>query len=77
LEIQVYFYLEHDWGLQGTMSTLGSHTTSKSHRLRPILCHVEHGGGTPAGHIRPLHSREGVSVRSTSAVFRRRERGGL
>jgi hypothetical protein len=45
-------------------------------QVRPMLCHVEHGG-TPAGHITFLRSREGVSVRSTSAVFRRREPGGL
>ena len=75
LEIQVYFYLEHYWGLQGAMSTRGSQTTSKSHRCVPCYATSSMGALLPGTSF--LHSREGVSLRSASAVFRRRERGGL
>jgi hypothetical protein len=47
-------------------------------QVRPMLCHVEHGrGGELLSGTSFLRSREGVSLRSASAVFRRRERGGL
>ena len=46
-------------------------------QVRPMLCHVEHAMGALLPGTSFLRSREGVSVRSASAVFRRRERGGL
>jgi hypothetical protein len=49
---------------ESALKTFFSHDL-KVPQVHPMLYHVEHGG-TPAGHSTP--SREGVSLRSTSAV---------